>query len=231
MGIVFSHVIWGARKMVNVFARAAVLTIIIITAWFLLSSALEGDRNTRLISQIDTVTTQENAVNAYLDYLKTTQNTERYCAVLSEHIQVQNEKLFPLVSLLDQARENSLQNQYDLVRQRFISANAQLFFSLKTYQANCPDAQDLRQPILYFYPDGPCTDCLIQAQILNEIRDTCTQNVQIFAFPIEGSSEISSLLVKDYSIQKTPSLVIDDIVLPGVQTMSKLNTLLKCTTG
>lgn len=214
--------------MVNIFGRAAILTILILTAWFLLSSALEGDRNTRLISQIDTVMTQENAVNVYLDYLQSTQNTERYCIVLSEHIQTQNEKLFPLVALLDEARENSLQNQYDLVRQRFISANAQLFFSLKTYQTNCPNATDARQPILYFYPDGPCTDCLIQAQILNEIRDTCTQNVQIFAFPIEGTSEISALLVKDYEIVKTPSLVIDEKVLEGVQNKSTLNTILKC---
>jgi hypothetical protein len=215
-------------EMVNIFGRAAILTILILTAWFLLSSALEGDRNARLTSQIDAVMTQENAVNAYLDYLKTTNDTQRYCSVLSEHIQLQNEKLFPLVGLLDQARENSLQNQYDLVRQRFISANAQLFFSLKTYQTTCPDAQLMRQPILYFYPDGPCTDCLIQAQILNEIRDSCTQNVQIFAFPVEASSEVSALLVKDYSIQKTPSLVIQEKVYEGVQNKSKLNTLLSC---
>ena len=86
----------------------------------------------------------------------------------------------------------------------------------------------MRQPILYFYPDGPCTDCLIQAQLLNEVRDTCTQTIQIFAFPVEGTSEVSALLVKDYSIQKTPSLVIDEKVLEGVQTKNKLNTILNC---
>lgn len=214
--------------MVNVFGRAAVLTIIILTAWFLLSSALEGDRNTRLLAQIDAVTTQENAIMSYLTYLETTNDSERYCAVLNEHIQLQNEKLFPLVALLDEARENSLQNQYDLVRQRFISANAQLFFSLKTFQTKCPDSTDFKQPILYFYPDGPCTDCLIQAQILNEVRDACKTPIQIFAFPVEGTSEVSSLLVKDYSIQKTPSLVIEDKVYEGVQTKNKLNSLLQC---
>ncbi len=214
--------------MVNVFGRAAILTIIILTAWFLLSSALEGDRNTRLISQIDAVTTQENAINSYLGYLESIHDTERYCTVLNEHIQLQNEKLFPMVGLLDQSRENSLQNQYDLVRQRFISANAQLFFSLKTFQTNCSGTDKLKQPILYFYPDGPCTDCLIQAQILNEIRDACKTPIQIFAFPVEGTSEVSSLLVKDYSIQKTPSLVIDDRVYEGVQTKNKLNPLLNC---
>lgn len=227
MGVILSHV-RREMEMVNIFGRAAILTILILTAWFLLSSALEGDRNTRLISQIDAVMTQENAIAAYLDYLETTQEKERYCTVLSEHIQVQNEKLFPLVTLLDQARENSLQNQYDLVRQRFISANAQLFFSLKTYQTKCENAQDMRQPILYFYPDGPCTDCLIQAQLLNEVRDTCQTTIQIFAFPVEGTSEVSALLVKDYSIQKTPSLVIDDKVYEGVQTKNTLNTILNC---
>lgn len=216
-------------EMVNVFVRAGILTVLILTAWFLLSTALEGDRNTRLLGQIDTVITQESAISAYLDYLDNPEDNTRYCTVLNEHIQRQSTNLFSLVGLLDQARQNSLQNQYPIVRQRFISANAQLFFSLKKFEKKCPDNTELRQPILYFFPDnGPCTDCLIQAQILDQIRETCSKPVQIFAFPVEGGVETVDLLVKDYQIEQTPSLVIHDKAYPGVQGESKLKQLLSC---
>ncbi len=228
MGIILSHV-GGEMEMVNVFARAGVLTLLILTAWFLLSTALEGDRNALLLGKIDTVISQESAIIAYLDYIESTGDTERYCSVLSDHIEQQNQKLFELLGLLDQTRENSLQNQYQTLRQRFQSANAQLYFSLKQLEQKCPETASTRIPILYFFPDNaPCTDCLVQAQVLNEIRDTCNTNVQIFAFPVEGGIETVDLLVGDYGITQTPSLVIDEKVYPGVQSKQKLSTLLEC---
>ncbi len=214
--------------MVNIFARAGILTLLILTAWFLLSTALEGDRNAQLLGKIDTVISQESAIDAYLDYIESTHNVERYCSVLSDHIEQQNQKLFELLGLLDQARQNTLQNQYTLVRQRFQSANAQLYFSLKQLEQKCPPPNVSKIPILYFFPDNaPCTDCLVQAQILDELRDTCSK-LQIFAFPVEGGIETVDLLVKDYGITQTPSLVIEEKVYAGVQSKTKLNGLLAC---
>lgn len=215
--------------MVNLFVRAGILTLLILTAWFLLSTALEGERNNTLLGKIDTVIAEEGAVDAYLEYIESTQDTQRYCEVLTEHIQKQNERLFPLLSLLDQARQNGLQNDYSNVRQRFQAANAKLYFSLKKFETKCPESNALKQPILYFFPDGTnCNECLIQAQILNEVRDACHQQIQIFAFPVEGGIEPVDLLVKDYGIEKTPSLVIGEKVYAGVQSKSMLNELLAC---
>lgn len=215
--------------MVNLFVRAGILTILILTAWFLLSTALEGERNNTLLGKIDTVIAEESAVDAYLEYIESTGDTQRYCDVLTEHIQKQNERLFPLLSLLDQARQNGLQNDYSTVRQRFQAANAKLYFSLKNFENKCPESNALKQPILYFFPDkANCNECLIQAQILNEIRDSCHQQIQIFAFPVEGGIEPVDLLVKDYSIVKTPSLVVGEKVYEGVQSKSTLNALLAC---
>jgi hypothetical protein len=215
--------------MVNLFVRAGILTILILTAWFLLSTALEGERNNTLLGKIDTVIAEEGAVDAYLEYIESTGDTQRYCEVLTEHIQKQNERLFPLLSLLDQARQNGLQNDYSTVRQRFQAANAKLYFSLKKFEYKCPESNALKQPILYFFPDNAnCNECLIQAQILNEIRDSCHQQIQIFAFPVEGGIEPVDLLVKDYGIETTPSLVIGEKVYEGVQSKSTLNALLAC---
>ncbi len=215
--------------MVNLFVRAGILTLLILTAWFLLSTALEGERNNTLLGKIDTVIAEEGAVDAYLEYIESTGDAQRYCEVLTEHIQKQNERLFPLLSLLDQARQKGLENDYSNVRQLFQAANAKLYFSLKKFEYKCPESNALKQPILYFFPDGAnCNECLIQAQILNEIRDSCHQQIQIFAFPVEGGIEPVDLLVKDYSIEKTPSLVIGEKVYEGVQSKSTLNELLYC---
>lgn len=217
--------------MVNLFVRAGILTILILTAWFLLSTALEGERNNVLLGKIDTVIAEEGAVDAYLEYIDTTHDDARYCDVLKDHIQKQNENLFPLLSLLDQARQNGLQNDYQTVRQRFQAANAKLYFSLRKFENRCTNTEGLKHPILYFFPDNAnCTDCQIQAQILNEVRDACENPIQIFAFPVEGGIEPVDLLVKDFSIDKTPSLVIGEKVYEGVQSKSTLNNLLSCST-
>ena len=181
------------------------------------------------MGEIDSLVAQEGAVGSYLDYLKASGDINRFCAGLKTHIQSQNEKLFPLLNELDQARQNNLQNQYSLVRKRFQSANAQLYFLLKRYDIECPSSPELNKPILYFFADvGPCAECTLQAGILDHLRETCKQPIQIFAFPIEGGIEPIDLLVKDYNITHAPSLVINDETYSGVQSPSQLNQLLSC---
>ncbi|MDP2666206.1 MAG: hypothetical protein Q8P05_01740 [Candidatus Diapherotrites archaeon] len=215
--------------MVNIYARALLLTILIVGAWVVFSYSFEGQRNADLLSQIDSVITQEAATRSYLDYLESRGEEERYCQVFQTHIQQQNEKLFPLLASLEEASHNALANDYIKVRQRFQSANAQLFFSLKLYQIKCPSSEALQRPILYFFPDNaPCSDCLLQSQILDDVRDTCKTPIQIFAFPVKGGIETVDLLVTDYQITHTPSLVIDDVVYPGVQTRTAIQELLAC---
>ncbi len=216
--------------MVNIFGRAAILTLLILTAWFLLSTALEGERNAKILAAIDSITMQEEATSAYLDYLESTGNIERYCTVFKEHIQKETQKLFPLVALLDQSRQNSLQDHYESIRQQFQATNAKVYFSLKLFEQKCTDTEGLNQPILYFFPDNQtCSDCLLQAQILNEIRDTCGKPLQIFAFPSNTETQPVSLLVKDYQIDKIPALVIDEKLYEGVQGKKFLESILQCT--
>lgn len=215
--------------MVNTYLKAAILTIVIVGAWFGLSIAFETQLNNQLLNQIDTIISQETSINAYLAYLESTEDNQRYCTVLKEHVQIQSQKLFALLEQLERTQFNTLENQYPIARQRFQNANAQLFFSLKKFEQNCPNEEELKQPILYFYPDNQgCSDCVLQASILNEIRDACLHPIQIFAFPTNGESTIVELLIKDYQIEKTPSLVIEDKVYEGVQSPSFLNEKLNC---
>lgn len=212
----------------SVYWKALIMTLLILGAWVLLAATFESQRNTQTLQQIDSIITQESAINAYLDYVASTGNDERFCAVLREHIELQNERLFSLLEGLEQARYNTLDNQYYLARQRFHSANAQLYFSLKRYELKCP--QDfLREPILYFYTDQTdCIDCGVQAQVLDQLRETCSHKLQIFAFPIEGGIEPIDLLVKDYNITIAPTLIIDENKYESLQSPSKLSGLLAC---
>jgi hypothetical protein len=131
---------------------------------------------------------------------------------------------------LEVARKSSLNNQYDAVRKRFQAANSQLYFSLKRFEKKCPDANELQEPILYFFSDNQdCPACELQARVLDDVGATCTKPIQIFAFPIEGGIESIDLLVTDYNITQTPSLVIDENVYAGVQKTSFLKQKLGCT--
>ncbi len=215
--------------MVSVFVKAAILTILILGAWTLLSATFESDRNTQVLNQIDNVISEESAIQSYLTYLHATGDQERFCSVLETHILTQNKRLFDLLGVLEQARLNSLNNQYPIVRKRFQAANAQLFFTLKQFEQQCPNRKQPLVPILYFFSDlEECGDCLLQAGILDDLGKTCSKPVQIFAFPIEGGNEPIELLVKDYNITHAPSLVIDDNVYAGVQSPSSLKEKLNC---
>ncbi len=214
----------------SVYWKALIVTLLILGAWFLLSSTFESQRNTQLIQQIDAIITQESASSTYLSYVESTGDVERYCAVLHEHISLQNEKLFALLQVLEQTRYNTLDNQYRIAHERFQSANAQLYFSLKQAQVKCKEAvQKNNEPILYFYADkADCTDCGVQAQVLDYLRETCGKKLQIFAFPSEGGPSPIALLVKDYNITLAPSLVIGEQKYEGVQSPSTLSALLAC---
>jgi hypothetical protein len=215
--------------MVSIFVKAAILTVLILGAWTLLSATFESDRNTQLLNQIDNVISEESAIQSYLTYLHSTGNEERFCSVLETHILTQNKRLFNLLGVLEQARLNSLNNQYPIVRKRFQAANAQLFFTLKQFEQQCPGREQPLIPILYFFSDlEECGDCLLQAGILDDLGKTCLKPVQIFAFPIEGGNEPIELLVKDYHITHAPTLVINDNVYSGVQSPSALKTKLNC---
>ncbi|MBM3282090.1 MAG: hypothetical protein FJY86_01975 [Candidatus Diapherotrites archaeon] len=215
--------------MVSPFIKAFILMVIILGTWISFSMVFEGQRNSSLLGEIDSVIQNESAVRSYLEYVHATQDEERYCFVLREHISSQNRKLFGLLDKLEQARVNSINNQYPLVRKQFQSVNAQLFFSLKRFEEECPEKEQPLVPVLYFFPDKhECAECRLQAQILTELGKTCQTPVQIFAFPVEGGIEIIDLLVKDYNISEVPSLVIYDKVHSRIQSSSQLNELLHC---
>jgi hypothetical protein len=215
--------------MVNPFVKAFALMLVILVAWFMFGTLFEGERNNTILGEIDSVIQEQSATRAYLDYLSSTQDETRFCSVLHDHIQSQNVRLFGLLATLEETRINSINNQYPLVRKRFQSANAQLFFSLKRFENECQLQEKPLVPILYFFPDKhECAECKLQAQILTELGKTCSAPIQIFAFPIEGGLEPIELLVKDYNITVSPSLVIGENVLEGIQSKSKLNEMLNC---
>lgn len=217
--------------MVSPFVKAGVLTAIILASWLLFSLTFEGQRNNELLSDIDTIIAEESATQSYLAYLQSTGDVRRFCTVLGSHIQTQNENLFGLLQSLEAAKKNSLDNQYELVRKRFQAANAQLYFSLLSFQRECPFTEELQQPILYFFSDlEECANCAFQAQILDELGKTCNKPIQIFAFPYEGGIEPIDLLVSDLNITQVPTIVIDEKKYVGVQAPSKLAKLLRCET-
>lgn len=215
--------------MVSTFIKAGILTALILGSWLLFSLTFEGQRNNELLSDIDTIIAEESATQSYLDYIQSTGNIRRFCTVLGSHIQSQNENLFGLLQSLDAAKKNSLDNQYELVRKRFQAANAQLYFSLLSFQRQCPFTEELQQPVLYFFSDlEECSNCAFQAQILDELGNTCGKSIQIFAFPYEGGIEPIDLLVSDLNITQVPTLVIDENKYVGIQAPSKLANVLGC---
>ena len=93
-------------------------------------------------------------------------------------------------------------------------------------KGTCADAK--MEPVLYFYPDRQdCVECRAQAQVLNEVRDSCT-NIRIFAFPTDLDIGVVDALKVRYNIDRTPAIVVNEQTYYGITSREKLLSLVPC---
>ena len=78
-------------------------------------------------------------------------------------------------------------------------------------------------PILYFYSNRECSDCVLQGNILTFLKDRYNDKILIFAIDADFDREPGIEIMKvSYNITKTPSLVIGNTKYEGLMTKEGL---------
>jgi len=78
-------------------------------------------------------------------------------------------------------------------------------------------------PILYFYSNQECEDCVLQGNVLTFLKDKYQDKILIFAIDADFEREPGIEIIKSsYNITQTPSLVIGDKKYDGLMTKEKL---------
>lgn len=78
-------------------------------------------------------------------------------------------------------------------------------------------------PILYFYSNNDCGDCVLQGNILTFLKDRYAEKILIFAIDADFDREPGIDIMKvSYGVKTTPALVVDDETYEGLMTKEDL---------
>lgn len=82
------------------------------------------------------------------------------------------------------------------------------------------------EPILYFYSNEKCDDCIRQGTVLSYLKEQHPQKIMVFA--IDNDIKLGSIaLIKGaYNVTKTPSIILNETLYEGLQDLGKTRTLL-----
>ena len=149
------------------------------------------------------------------------------CSLLKERLtQVASDNAKFLENIQFYENVNVFGKEYYSIRKTFALRNLELFFYYADYKKNCDEDA---HHILYFYPEATeCPDCKVQASILNNIRDNCS-NIINFALPSNSDINIVNLIKSKYNISVNPSLVVDgSYVFSGLTSKDKILSKIRC---
>lgn len=92
-------------------------------------------------------------------------------------------------------------------------------------QEQCHIPKDL---ILYFYSNDEekCPQCQEQGFILTYLRRKYPDSVSVYSFDVESDSVALTALKRRYSVESTPSIVVDDRMLQGFRTTDEVEGML-----
>lgn len=130
-----------------------------------------------------------------------------YCSILEQRLgQIIDRNSQFLTKMQEYEKVNVLSNDYQKLKKSFSLGHLELFFYYVDFKEKCKS--DMHY-ILYFYPESvDCMDCKVQADVLNNVRDSCN-NVFIFALPSNSDVDIIKLINTKYNITSTPSIIVD----------------------
>ncbi|MBS3070093.1 hypothetical protein J4220_01145 [Candidatus Micrarchaeota archaeon] len=212
--------------MVSVYVKALVITLVLFAGNYFFVKYLDDSRAQDLQTRVSDLEEEMQSARTLLLYTQTYNRSTEICPALEETTRAQINKLYDLFSQLQQTESSAVLADTARTKRRFILANSELWLYLRQLESVCGSSGIT--PILYFYPDQrDCVECRAQAQILNSVRDACS-NVRVFAFPTDLDLGVVNAIKSRYSITTTPSIVINEKTLAGITSRDAILSEVAC---
>ncbi|MFH1256188.1 MAG: hypothetical protein V1494_02750 [Candidatus Diapherotrites archaeon] len=208
------------------YLRAVALSVLFILAGFFVINQIDVFRINEMQSRVQELELQAESSRALGLFSQTFSGNEEYCNAIDKSIGSQINRNLELLKSLDQTKDSVFLGDISRVKQSYFLSNAQLFMYMKQAKKLCEKNDAL---ILYFYLDAdPCPDCWVQGQILDGLREKCS-NVRTFALPVDSGLEIISLLKSLFGVDSAPSVIInEEKVFKGLASEEELLTAFSC---
>jgi hypothetical protein len=97
------------------------------------------------------------------------------------------------------------------------------WLTLQNLKSSCPDEFTT---ILFFYRPGECDGCITQGPVLDYFKYKYGSRLLIFSIDTDFESPIVETIKRNYNVTVTPSLVVDDYVMPGLVEKGRLSGIL-----
>ena len=168
---------------------------------------MRQDHLTEELRQSNLETETFIALQTYID-----DSSENYCRLMEHRIPDISERSAEFGGELQQLAGQNIgdDSEYEYIRNRYYNNQLRLYSTLSEYKERCGGSDDL---ILYFFDSSVSSQR--QGEVLNEIVET--SNTSVFAFNTElnddpdvADSPVAGVLMADYNITTSPTLIIND---------------------
>ena len=212
--------------MVSVYVKALVITLVLFAGNYFFVKYLDDSRAQDLQTRVSDLEEEMQSARTLLLYTQTYNKSTEICPALEETTRAQINKLYDLFNQLQQTESSAVLADTARTKRRFILANSELWLYLRQLESVCGSSGIT--PILYFYPDKQdCVECRAQAQILNSVRDECS-NVRVFAFSTDLDMGVVNAIKSRYGISRTPSVVINEKAYAGITSREAIMAQVQC---
>lgn len=205
------------------YAIALVLTILIFSLGLLIGYGITG---IRLKYTVDVEKEQRLAYDSlqvqtlYISSLLESKDCPALAKTLEKNV---NDVEATAQKLEDFIKDTNSKEDYLTIKRQYVIS--QIRYWLLAHEANKICRKDAVS-VLYFYsvdPEIPCSECTTQGVILSYLKEVLKEKFLVFSLDLNFNEEPLIGLIRDnYDIKKTPSLVINDKVYPGLQTKEEL---------
>ncbi|MFP4402172.1 MAG: hypothetical protein ACLFPL_02975 [Candidatus Nanoarchaeia archaeon] len=190
-----------------------ILTVIIFSLGVLIGSQVEDFRIDNLENQFREESNKFTQIQAEIDYINFLIESEDNisCGTLTDSYLTSVEQLDDSVFRLENYQSTATfnQKQYRELQNQYFNLETRYFILAQSINTICPFSFDT---ILYFYTDDEnCPECEDQGVYLDHIKNKYQDDVMIFSFDTQGSSNIVTLLRLNYDIDvfETPTIIIN----------------------
>ncbi len=161
----------------------------------------------------------------YNQILPSNDSTE-FCRLVDFNLKAQMDKGYFLIRQMREYEKANLLSSYEETRKKYYLSNFEMW--LYTVQRNEACAKDRKTIALFFTETRTfCPDCLVQGDILDNLRGACP-NLSVITLATDLGLAPIDFLKSKHGITSGPVIVADGKTLKGLQNKDSLKKQLAC---
>ncbi|VVB65485.1 Uncharacterised protein [Candidatus Gugararchaeum adminiculabundum] len=211
------------------YGKAFVITLVLVLIGLAGVKMLDDAKLASLSNDVQSAVDELESTRLLFLYSQTfqDQNSSAFCTALEFSTEKQMDKGTNFITRLKQLEDANLFADYRETQRRYFLSNVELWLYATQAREKCKG--DAFISILFFHETKThCPDCIVQGQILDEVRAECG-NVRVITLATDLDIDLVDLIKTRYNVTSAPSMVFDDgTVIRGLVKKEKVMAKIDC---